>query len=275
MSSDDIPSTEFLPAGIRYYLFVGLAGLIVLWLMLTEKFGLFALVPVLLGALGMAGYLIPPNWGTLSQTLRRPLTAMPVFVLLSILVFEVFLGYLPWRYDTGLFRLDDLLIGTALLAYMASQYRLFSLGYAAVPPDPRPRPDRASGDEPDPRPGESVSPGELVWLAGIVGAALLLGQLMWLFVTREWVITEEGEPERVGIPVVPWRMILLVWMLGVGMIVLTGLFRVLRAYRQSDEEARMVLQDALWSETRGEQRRSARWIAWARRQVEREQREQS
>jgi len=52
-------------------------------------------------------------------------------------------------------------------------------------------------------------------------------------------------------------------------VVLAGGFRLLRTYRMSADEARMVLQEDLWAETRGEQRRQARWLAWARRRANR------
>src|SRR5262245_62996151 len=89
------PETQdsFLEAGVRWYLFLACAGLLVIWLILTGKFGIFALVPVLAGAAGLATYLIPPNWGAISRTFRKPLYWMPVLVLLSILLFEILFGF--------------------------------------------------------------------------------------------------------------------------------------------------------------------------------------
>ena len=77
------------------------------------------------------------------------------------------------------------------------------------------------------------------------------------------------QPYQYNIGPVPWRMLLLIWLLGVGTVVLSGCFRLLRAYRMSADESRMVLQESLWAETRGEQRRHARWLAWARRKANR------
>ena len=60
---DEIRATQELP--VRAYVFLGSAGLLVLWLALFEDFGAFALLPVLFGAVGLAVFLLPPQWRTL------------------------------------------------------------------------------------------------------------------------------------------------------------------------------------------------------------------
>src|SRR5262245_41937349 len=149
----ELPEAEpaddtFLEPGVRWYLFLACAGLIVMWLVLTGKFGILALIPVLLGALGVAAYLVPTNSGALSRGFRRPVYLMPVLAVVSILVLEVLFGFDIWgRRGNGAFDLNDILLCPAALAYLAGQYRLFSLGSSAAPPDVRPRPDRLAGDE--------------------------------------------------------------------------------------------------------------------------------
>jgi len=275
MSTDDEileaqPADDsFLEPAVRWYLFLACVGLVVIWLLLMGKFGILALLPVLMGALGLAAYLVPPNWGIVSRTLRRPLYLMPILVVGTILVFEILNPFPPWRQSRGLFEINDLLLCPAMLAYLAGQYRLFSLGSAAVPPDPRPRPDRLAGDTPDPRPPSLVAPREVGWLGGVILGCVVAGQLLWLFLVVEWAPPTQEQPYQYNIGTVPWRMLLLIWLLGVGTVVLTGGFRLLRAYRMSGDEARMVLQEEFWAETRGEQRRQTRWLAWARRRANR------
>src|SRR4051812_19381623 len=100
---------SFLEPGVRWYLFLACAGLLVIWLILTGKFGIFALVPVLAGAAGVARFLVPPNWGAVSRALRKPLYWMPVLVLLSILLFEIMFGYPPLDTDRR-FDVNELLL---------------------------------------------------------------------------------------------------------------------------------------------------------------------
>jgi len=172
------------------------------------------------------------------------------------------------------FDIEDVLLAGSLLTYFASQYRLFSLGTAAFPPDTRPNPRAKTGDEPEKRPESSVGPTELLWLGLTLLASLVLGVVMWRLTVEQWPITRLS-PSDLRPAFSPWRYVLLIWLLGVGTLVLRGIFHTLRAYRSSEAEARMVLQDALWTETRGEQRRINRWIAWQRRRLSRRKENQT
>lgn len=260
---------------IRAYLFMGFAGLIALWLALMERYGLLALATALAGALGLATFLVPPDLNILggavsAKALRRPLYLMPILVLLSIVVFEFLFGYPSGRLATPL-QLMDLLAATGLLAYLSAQYRLFSLGSAVVPADPRPRLDNPAGDEPEPRPARVVMPYEPAWLAGALLACVIAGQILWRFVIVEWTVVDDSEPHRLGLGRIPWRMVMLVWLTAGASFVLLGLFRILRAYRMPPGEARLVCIDTAWTETRGEQRRIGRWLAWRRRKADKKQ----
>ena len=66
-----------------------------------------------------------------------------------------------------------------------------------------------------------------------------------------------------------WRGMLLVWLVGVGLVVASGLFGYLDWMRWTRDEATMALQDMLWRETRREQGRLNRWLAWSRDRKER------
>ncbi len=267
MSTEPEPAAltddPFMQVGVQYYLFAGVSGLLAAWALLLERFGIFSVIPLLLGGLGMATYAIPPRLTRLWKALKRPNYRMPLFVILSIVAL-IFVFPTSSRGNALTFDIEDLLLAASLLTYLASQYRMFSLGTAAFPPDMRPTPRAETGDAPEARPESSVGPRELLWLGATLLASLLLGFLMW----RMTVVERPG----IGLsargfrPVdTPWRYAMLFWLIGTGVLLLRGFFHTLRAYRSKVAEARMVLQDALWAETRGEQRRINRWIAWQKR----------
>jgi hypothetical protein len=58
------------------------------------------------------------------------------------------------------------------------------------------------------------------------------------------------------------QFMLLVWVLALSVFIVGQLFRLIRLLQMDRITAKMVLQDTLWHETRREQRRIARWLAW-------------
>jgi hypothetical protein len=263
------PTHSLLPEleeGVRYYLFIGCLGLLVLWLGLSQDFGIFALVPVLMGLVGLAPNLVPVNWTRAGDLGKRvPSLVMPPLMLLIVVIFELFFGYSRWGAADFLL-LSDLLVAAGMLAYFLGQYRLYGLRSQAVPPDTRVRPGGGEGDESDARPTHLFQPRELRWPALVLPLCLIAGQLLWQWVTSsgEWTLVD-APPEQLGMRDTIWRLFSLVWLLGVGAIVLVGAGGIMRLYRMSGYEARMIAQDALWTETRGEQRRQNRWLTWVRR----------
>ena len=252
-------NASLLEPGTRYYLFLGFAGLIVFWLVLMDMFDLFALAPALVGAAGLATFLVPPG----VRFLRKPMYVAPILVLMLVVVFASLFDTLATS-SVGL----DLLAATALLAYLGAQYRLFGLGAAAVPVDSRPRLDRPDGDLPESRSPSQVAPREPLRLLIVIAICVVAGQLMWRFVVAEGADTVVGRP-RLGMREGVWRMASLIWLVGVGTLLAMGFLRILRAYRMSGDEAALIGVNTLWAETRGEQRRLARWHAWRRRKSER------
>jgi hypothetical protein len=264
-ANDDAPVVDL---GVSYYLFLGFSGLVVLSLALLDRLDIIGLVPAGIGALGLATFLVPTRLGIL----RQPLYFAPIGMLLTL---AVLLG-LVYSYSSYSVELTDLLAAPALLAYLSAQYRLFALRGAAVPIDTRPRLDRPDGDLPESRPVEQVSPREPVRLIIVIAVCLILGQIAWQWVNSDWLVLGSELPSRLGlINEATWRMISLIWLLGSIMVVLVGIFRLLRYYRMSPDEAAMIAVDTLWTETRGEQRRIARWTAWRRRKSERQLEKQS
>jgi hypothetical protein len=72
-----------------------------------------------------------------------------------------------------------------------------------------------------------------------------------------------------------WRLVVLAWTLILGAITCRGLLAFLARGRRRPDEALMFLQDSFWRDTRGEQRRLFRWLAWARLRAKRRRKEQS
>lgn len=138
----------------------------------------------------------------------------------------------------------------AALAYLAGQYRLLALRSRAVPADPRQRSPRARAAVVPPR--RSVT--ELIWLIVQVAAFTLLAPVLWFLLTRPRYLA--GLDPRLV------QLIVLFWAVVVGLFVAGHVFRSWRRRRMDRMTATLLLQDVLWHETRGEQRRIHRWIAW-------------
>jgi hypothetical protein len=159
----------------------------------------------------------------------------------------------------------DLLLCCGVLAYVAAHYRLRGLLSHVLPPDPRLRPgERRQGllgrwrRKPVryARPPHQVTPRELALF--ILGLPLwaVLAQLVWA-----WVAHNDSFLGRA--PALA-RFILLAWAVGAAGMVAGALLAQWRRRTMTPAEAELLLQDVLWRETRREQRRLQRWLAWSR-----------
>jgi len=265
----ETPRPDLTPI-VRYYLFAASIGLLLLWLAMFERgFELFSLAPVLLGALALAPSLVPPDWKRVQFLRRMPVGLLPLLVVFLVAPMEILFS--PGRPQSDFFRLSDVLLTAGLLTYLVPQYRLIGLRGSIVPADPRPRADRLGGDELETRPIETARPGEWKHLFWLLPVCLIVGQLAWRWVTLgdTWNFGFE-EVKRLDITRTWWRMYVLVWILGITGLLLAGGISILRLYRMTTAEAAMAGQETLWNETRGEQRRIHRWLAWMRRKKARE-----
>jgi hypothetical protein len=199
-------------------------------------------VPTLIGAAGLAF-----RWRS------APL------VLLASVGFAVLTPY--WFGGTFSFRRPrlvaaDLVLCGTVMAYVVAQYRLFGLSASLFPPVPRRAPD-----PPPPRDAERVPVREvpLALLPAAVATA-------WAFFL--WELASDVPPVW-GIGRSVWRVGLLVWVVGAALVLTASAIGHLGWRRQSADEASLYLRDALWHETRREQRRINRWRAWALRRRER------
>jgi hypothetical protein len=242
-------SSPWQTPGISHYLVVGLVSVSVIWLVLMRReisIGL-TLFPVLAGTLGL--------------TIRWRLAPA---IMLTTLAVCLKLEYV--RRSEGNFRLTDVVLCGATLAYLIAQYRLQSIMDHVFPIDSRRRegPPRwhvglltlryqpeIAKERRSPQLVTREEIGMLI-LVSIFWAAL--AQVFWN--VFPWQLGNPDFPPRV------WRAILLTWFAGASLYVVFNLLQYWSRKQMSPDEAMLFLQDELWKETRREQRRSGRWLAW-------------
>jgi hypothetical protein len=84
----------------------------------------------------------------------------------------------------------------------------------------------------------------------------ILAYLAWAILSLPWDVA--------NMPPAMARLILLAWTVGIGLFVASALLGLWKRRQHSTAEATLFLQDTLWRETRGDQRRIQRWLAWER-----------
>jgi hypothetical protein len=254
MSTGNASGEPRTDSGVNYYMVVCLAALVVVLIILAQRgFGYWSLFPLLVGAVGVA-----TRWGS-----------APTMLLLTVAVcLNTPSSTLPLSGRRMPLRVSDLLLCGAVLAYVAAHYRYQCLAVNVFPPDPRRRESpqhRKTTFLGLRRPPEVVqqrrSPGLVSqWEVGLLVLSLPvwsgLAQVWWNWLPGQW-----GNP---ALPAPLWRAMLLVWVLGVGVLAAAAILDYWGRRRLTAEEATLFLQDVLWHETRREQRRLNRWLAWAR-----------
>jgi hypothetical protein len=229
------PQDPALSPAATAYLLIGLAAAGGLVAAQVQTAGRLALVPMMIAAAGLAF-----RW--------RP---APLVLLAAVAVFQV----VPHVFDVQAFFprrgpiVPDLAMCAAVLMYVVAQYRLVGLTTGVFPPDVQ-----SPADPPPPREVASVSR-ELVPAGLTVAAAVVGAFFLWE------VLNAVPPPWRINPP--HWRVGLLAWLLVGGLSLAAAVINHLGWRRLSRDEAAIFLQDAVWHETRGDQRRINRWRAWA------------
>ncbi len=163
-----------------------------------------------------------------------------------------------------LLQLGDLALAIGVVGYITASYRLQSLQSHILPPDPRQRRLR-SGErgqrpefaaEPQKRSAQLLTPHEIARFVLALPFWALLGQAIFLLIGQPW--TVPGWSDRFV------RLVLLAWLFILGLLVVASFFGQWRRRQMDGTAARVYLQDVLWRETRREQRRIFRWLAWRR-----------
>jgi hypothetical protein len=241
---------------VRNYIFLCLTALVVLFLVLVRRgLGGWSFLPVLVGVAGVG--------------LRWRLAPLMSLILVTGLLY-----YLAPAGEGGRvrqhdldrsFRLEDWILSATILAFFAAHYRLQGLTVSVFPQDPRHQEEEVNpgGKATQPPAGSElqripslVSPSEIGWL--------ILSLPIWAFLAQFcWVLLPSGERPEYELKSREWRGIVAVWVLGLGLWLVYTLLDLAGRRRMTPQEARLVLQDALWRETSRDQRRVNRWLAWA------------
>jgi hypothetical protein len=101
-----------------------------------------------------------------------------------------------------------------------------------------------------------LTPQEIAAFVLALPLAALTAQVLWQFLQQPWQL--DVWPQRL------LRLVALIWLLAVGMLVIGACLAQWRRRQMDATAARMLLQDSLWRETRREQSRVFRWLAWRR-----------
>lgn len=224
-----------LQRGALAYLILCLCALLLLYQVLEDRgAGNWAFFPVLVGAAGV--FL---RWG-----------AAPLLLIAAVVGTMLVESNRLLFFSTAAFRVPDFLLCAAVLAYAQAHYRL-TLRRSPFPGEKSPPAVQRRQED-----GPFIPSTELGLLLLSLPVWAGLAQLVWPLL-----------PQRAGNPglIVPvWRVVAMLWLMGGTGLVSAAVLDYWYRRRMSVEEATLYLQDTLWRETRGEQRRINRWSAWAR-----------
>ena len=245
----------------RDYVFVGMIALIVVFVGMTLRGG-------------MTSGLLAPLIASLGLVFRWSGMPLVFLVLLSyLLVFPYGLPIQPngIAETTGHnFRITDLVLVGAVAVYFGCQYRLLSLTARAMPSDLM----FDKSKHPPVRPAETMLEGELARLLWTVGGIVFAGQVAWFLLTTFTLDLREFPPLRLiprptfgmsetGFGISPpfARLVMVLGTLTFCLIAMRLVFWYWRLTRLTPEQARMVLLDTEWSESRRELNRQEKWRA--------------
>jgi hypothetical protein len=231
------------PGSIQYLAFCAIA-LAAIWLVLIfERFGIWSLLPIAAGVLGAATRL------------------GPILLALAVAMAVNFSPHQPFSGNTTIL-VPDLILSAAVLAYALGHYRLQAM-MLHIFPEPKIAEDNnkeassiVARDRSRRAPG-LVTRQEITWALVSLAGAGLLGQWVWRKLPGGI-----GNP-RFNPPEI-WKAILFVWVVGGSMFLVASLLALWRYRQMTPQEAALLLEDLVWEDTRGEQRRIARWLTWAK-----------
>jgi hypothetical protein len=236
---------------IRMYVFLCLVALTVVVLLLMQRqYGTWSVFPGVIGLLAVVF-----RWRSGPLLFLAALTGF-------VLVQHVVIRNTAWRLlPRRTAPLSDWILCGACLAFVMAQYRLQGLVNFIFPPDPRTRSRTAPKPSPPAAPpprraGDLVTPAE----TGLFLLALPLWSALAQF---SWGALAPNA-HVLGVAPALDQLVLLTWFLGGGLLLATGLLGYLEYRRFTAPEATLFVQDTLWHETRREQRRVGRWLAWKR-----------
>jgi hypothetical protein len=246
------PAPFWKERAVQQYVTVCVAALAaILLVLLQRRYGIWALLPVLAGLLGG-----PTRFGPL------------VLLVALALCLNAPMFYGAEFASRPSLAVADVILAGAALAYAAAHYRLQGLIVEIFPADPRRRrePPRRSGWLSlwkskgrlirQQRSASVATQQEIPQLAVTALACVSVAQIGWLLLPAD-----SGNP---GLVRQVWQAILLAWLIGLTWLIVGSILDYVQRRSMTAAEAELFLQDALWAETRREQRRINRWLAWVR-----------
>lgn len=279
--SIELESDETDQDGLSWYAITCYGCLALMLLPLIARgVGDLMVIPSLLGAVAVAF-----RWKT-----------GPLVYLLTILLFSI-LSQLPWYVTQYFARSEllyvlarsidvnledhvpvlDLIYCTLLLLYVVCHYRHLGISTSIFPVDRRTKKVNALAKKkgkapryPDPiRSPALVQPQELLILGATGFLSAVLAQVVWVWLEDR----APGDPlllideVRLYLRMEPraWQFLVLIWNGVLVILIATSILAWLGFQRMTREEAYLILQDELWKQTRREQSRIHRWLAWGNR----------
>jgi len=254
---------QFQVPAVRAYMFIGLAALLVYYTIMGERGGS-------LGALLTIVIAIP---GLIARWVISPILFL---ILVTYLLFdpdfgslvEMMEGYRRAYRGRGVstaFGLDDLLLAATILVYLMSHYRLMSFVHKSMPDDPAPRRKGQPEPESPRRPVKLFADRELGIMFAIAAFSVIIGAIGWIMLSGYESGSRLAGTWGVSRPFA--RFIVFLWSVGGGAVLVGVAFRYLALRRMSWFEARLIVQDLFWLETRREQERIYRWRNWYRKRI--------
>jgi hypothetical protein len=169
----------------------------------------------------------------------------------------------PPRPFSRSFSVLDILQSCAMLGFTLGHFRLLSIRQNVFPPDPRLRQESKGPLKKPWKRRKILNPKRSPRLVTLLELGVaLLALPIWALVAQYFSMWLYSTRPMLGLTLATTRFFLTGWLILVPGLVLAGLFYLWRQYQMSPEQAELIVQDALWQETRREQRRIYRWLTW-------------
>jgi hypothetical protein len=212
--------------------------------------------------------------------------AAPPIVLIVLTYFMVFPFGIPGEaYDNkfaiedGRFVLPDVLLVLSMLVYVACTYRILGFVHQAIAYEGA---VKRIDEPPTRRPPALITPSELGILLGVSAVLVVVGQLVWWFISGVEVVPGEDFPLRWvgagrtlrdyepvgGMPPRLTRFVVTVLLLFFGVLLVRLVFGYWRWRMMGAAEGGMILLEGGWVETKRERSRFEKWRIWGRKRAE-------
>lgn len=296
--------------GNRYYTIASLAALFGTVVVLAARgLGVWSFVPALVGCVAVAArlrggfflFMLALLWIVVADKVGVTPGELLDYLVTTFgsLISTRRLYALPRGYRVPQLELAqpvlDILLCVAVVAFAAAYLRLLALTRNVFPVDRRRQRIRTDVTQPVrfmrmPQAEEKRSPGlveriEMAPLLLAVAGVAMLAEVFWVWLSERdslsdlsFTIQVADDAGRTGTQFVPiriprgiWQMLLVLWVFFLTIVPISAVLSWLGMRRATVAEAMLFLQDCVWRETRREQARSARWLAWAEQKYGRKQ----